>query len=126
MRVRFNVREVVLILFTLLLFATWANYRLPAHSQPGGQALPVGVSIVKLFITPSAVSAGNSTEQLFTATGLNQNDFVIVNGPTPTNGCFPAHARTIPSPSYVEITFANVTNTSCTPAPGQYYVMGVR
>lgn len=76
-------------------------------------------------LTPASVAANTSAEQTFTVEGLSTSDSVSVNGPAPTAGCVPVHAR-VSAADTLAITFMNTTAGGLTPAAGAYAVLAIR
>ena len=84
------------------------------------------VYLYQLNITPAAVAANTSVSQFFTITGLKTGDLVYINNPFPhTVGTGVVGAR-VSGVNQIEITFANFTAGSLTPAPGSYQILIAR
>lgn len=76
-------------------------------------------------LTPVSVAANTSAEQTFTVAGLRTGDVVTVNGPAPTAGCAPVHAR-VSADDTLALAFMNTTAGGLTPAAGTYAVLATR
>lgn len=110
-----------------------ADHAVVGQAGAAGSGLTVGPSGTRLTqarmysasLTPSSVSANSTSEQTFTVTGLATSDKVVLNGPAPTAGVVPVHAR-VSAADTLKVIFANVTAGSLTPASGTYLVLAVR
>jgi hypothetical protein len=110
-----------------------ADHEVVGQAGGGASGLTLGPSGTLLtqarvyapVLTPSAVGGASTSEQSFTVTGLSATDKVVVNGPSPTAGCVPVHAR-VSATDTLRVTFANVTAGSLTPAAGTYLVLAIR
>lgn len=79
------------------------------------------LSVVTATLSPAAVSATTSAEQLFTVPGVLTTDMLVeVNKPTAQAGLCIVGVR-VAAANSVGITFANVTGGSITPTAGEAY-----
>jgi hypothetical protein len=110
-----------------------ADHEVIGQAGAGGSGLTLGPSGTRLTqaqvyaqsLTPTSVGANSTSEQTFTVTGLSTADKVFLNGPAPTSGVVPVHAR-VSAANTLKVVFANVTAGSLTPAAGTYLVLAIR
>lgn len=76
---------------------------------------------VKITISPTAVGAASTSEQLFTVPGLKATDAVLVNKPTHQTGLSVVGVRALAN--QVGITFMNATAGSLTPTASEGYLV---
>jgi hypothetical protein len=74
-------------------------------------------------LTPAAVAANTTAEQIFAVSGLAVGDVVFVNKPSAQAGLGIAGAR-VSSAGNLAITFVNATAASITPTAGETYQVG--
>lgn len=76
-------------------------------------------------LSPAAVAAGTTAEQIVAVTGLNAGDIVLgVNKPTAQAGLGIVGAR-VAATNELAITFANTTAAEITPTAGESYSLVV-
>ena len=79
-----------------------------------------------ITISPAAVAANTTAEQIFAAAGVGVNDIVNVNKPSSQAGLGLAGVR-VSSAGNIGITFINATAVAVTPTASEVYqVVGVR
>lgn len=79
-----------------------------------------GVRKYTATLTPAAVAANTTAEQLFTVTGVKVGDVVVVNKPTAQAGLGIVGIRASAA-NQVGITFSNNTAAAITPTAGEVY-----
>ena len=94
----------------------------PTASQIYGFTALRGLNTVTAVLTPAAVSANSTGEQIFTVTGIRQGEVVMVNKPTTNVGLDIAGVR-VAGNNQVGVTFVNVTAGALTPTAGQTYTL---
>lgn len=111
------------------------------HSMPAAQHAQLGTLLQALItahntglqqqplfftaaLTPAAVGANTTAEQIFVVTGVAVGDFVDVNKPSAQAGIGIVGAR-VSSANHVGITFNNHTGGAITPTAGETYTFGV-
>jgi hypothetical protein len=85
----------------------------------------IGISVLKVSITPSAVSTIEAPAETFTVTGVEVGDAVIVNPPSQTADIAIANAY-VSAADTVSIQFVNPTVGSLTPAAGEHIFTVIR
>jgi hypothetical protein len=99
----------------------------------GGSITPTGSEVYKIAtvrglptltaaLTPTAVAANSTVEQLFTIAGLPVGALVQVSKPTAQAGLEIVNAR-VSAANQLAITFANVTATPITPTAAETYTV---
>lgn len=83
--------------------------------------------IFSLVLSPSAVGANTTAEQLFSLTGLGllPGDFISVNKPTAQAGLGIVGQRATATADQLAITFSNNTGASITPTASESYLISV-
>lgn len=92
----------------------------PTASQAYGFVGLRGVNSLTAVLTPAAVAASTTAEQIFTVTGAAVGDVMIVNKPTTQAGLDIAGVR-VAGNNQVGINFVNLTAGVLTPTAGQTY-----
>jgi len=92
----------------------------PTASQVYGILALRGLNTVTSIITPAAVAANTTLEQIFTVTGIRTGEVLMVNKPTTNVGLDIAGCR-VAGNNQVAVTFVNVTAGVLTPTAGQTY-----
>lgn len=82
------------------------------------------VSLYSQTLTPASVAAATSAEQLFTITGLEVGERVIVNKPSLSAGIVIGNAR-VSAANTLAITFGNVTAGALVPIAEAYSVVAL-
>lgn len=85
---------------------------------PYGNVRAMGLAA--LTLSPVAVAAATTAEQLFTLSGVLPGDFIEVNKPTNQAGLGIANAR-VSAKDQIAVSFFNTTAGSITPTPAQVY-----
>lgn len=78
--------------------------------------------VITLALTPAAVAANTTAEQLFTVTGLLAGDFVSINKPTAQAGLGVVGMR-VAGANSMGVTFSNNTAGAITPTAGESYLI---
>lgn len=99
-----------------------AGFLTPTASQIYGVVALRGLNSVTTVLSPAAVAANTTAEQLFTVTGIRAGELVAVNKATVDKGLDIVNVR-VAGPNQVGITFANVTAGTLTPAAAQTYTV---
>lgn len=81
-----------------------------------------GFNTLSVTLSPAAVQANTTTEQLFTATGVRVGEVVQVNKPSTQAGLDIAGAR-VSANNQIGITFMNNTGTTITPTAAEAYTV---
>jgi hypothetical protein len=76
---------------------------------------------VKIAVSPTAVGAATTSEQLFSVPGLKATDAVLVNKPTHQTGLSVVGVRALVN--QIGITFMNATAGSITPTASENYLV---
>lgn len=76
-------------------------------------------------LDPASVAANTTEEQLFTLTGINSLDVIIVNKPSVTTGLGIVGARAS-ARDQIAITFINATGGAINPASEEYRIIAIR
>lgn len=96
----------------------------------GTTGSPTPIIKIRVFspsLTPTQIAAAiGEVEQLFTVSGVNTSDIVIVNVPSTLNSLCPMTAARVSALDQVALRFANLTVALCTPASGTYPVIAIR
>ena len=92
----------------------------PTAAQIYGFTALRGLNTVTTVLTPAAVAASTTAEQIFTVTGIRQGEVVMVNKPSTNVGLDIAGVRAAGN-NQVGVTFVNVTAGALTPTAGQTY-----
>lgn len=92
----------------------------PTASQAYGIVGLRGLNPITAVLTPAAVAASTTAEQIFTVTGASVGDVMVVNKPTTQAGLDIAGVR-VAGNNQVGINFVNLTAGVLTPTPGQTY-----
>jgi hypothetical protein len=79
-----------------------------------------GVAMVALTLSPIAVAAATTAEQLFALPGVLPGDFVEINKPTNQAGLGIGNVR-VSAKDQIGVAFINATAASITPTPAQAY-----
>ena len=82
-------------------------------------------SLHEVTLTPSSVSAGATSKQTFTVTGLTVNDIVTVNPPT-TNTSIIISLPRVSAADTLELVFYNNSGGALTPNAGNYLIKATR
>lgn len=110
------------------------NYQQPSIGNPAlraalaaldteAKAIRTGLSLrVAITISPAAVAANTTAEQLFAVTGAAAAMGVVVNKPTAQAGLGIVGAR-VSSAGNIGITFVNATAGSLTPTASEVYIV---
>lgn len=107
--------------------ATGANPGPNAANEPDTVQSPVGniwkLGVFSLTLSPAAVAANTTAEQVFSATGIGilPGDFVSVNKPTAQAGLGIVGFRSTGTADQLAITFSNNTGASITPTASESY-----
>lgn len=84
--------------------------------------------VLNITLTPASVAggttAGSSSEQTFTCTGVKLGDYVSVNKPSAQTGLVIGNTR-VSANNVIAITFGNVTSAAITPTAGEVYTVYV-
>ena len=96
----------------------------PTGSEVYGVATLRGWPTLTATLTPAAVSANSTVEQVFTVTGINAGDLVLVNKPTNQAGLDIVGYRAAGA-NQLGITFTNTTSstTPITPTAAESYLV---
>ncbi len=81
-----------------------------------------GMTTISATLSPAAVAANTTVEQLFTATGIRAGELVQVNKPTVQAGLEIVGCRAAAN-NQIGITFANYTAASITPTASEAYTV---
>ena len=81
--------------------------------------------IFGVTLTPAAVAAATSAEQIFPLAGVLATDFISVNKPTSQAGLGIVGARNAGA-GQIGITFMNATAAPITPTAGEVYMVEVK
>lgn len=83
------------------------------------------IRLFQVSLTPASVGANTSAEETFAVTGIRDNDFIIVNGPTPTAATGIVNVRAS-ARDQIAITFINTSAGGLSPASGTYTILAIR
>lgn len=81
-----------------------------------------GMATIAAVLSPAAVAANTTAEQLFTVTGVRVGELVQVNKPTVQAGLEIVGCR-VAANNQIGITFANYTTTAITPTAAESYTV---
>ena len=101
----------------------WDSYWLPWIKRLS-DAFPK-VQTHEQELAPASVAANTTAEQTFTVTGLNINDFVVVNKPSLDAGIGIGGAR-VSAANTIAITYINSTAGAIVPTTEDYKILAIR
>lgn len=94
----------------------------PTASQKYGVVGLRGFNMITTVLTPAAVAANSTVEQLFTVTGVRTSELVQIMKPTLNAGVDIVGCR-VAANNQIGVTFCNVTAAVVTPTAGETYTV---